>query len=445
MRKLLPRLLMTLAAVALPQIVRAQGSSEPPRPSAESLFKRLDVNKDGFITPDEIPAGMPERQKQMLIDADKKGDKKITLEELKAAFQERAKARQADRPEAGPDGRPGPRGDGQRRMGPPQGFGGFGGMGTGMGMPEMRRGEGGMAGRPGMGPPSRPEGRPGPEQDAFGPPARRRGDDQAQPGTWQRSLQGVRASLPELPNLKTLFDRLDTDKDGKLSFDEFKVGMTKLHQFFAARLAENRVPTNRMAGRPDGWQSGPWPARRHTGWEPAGRPGPQFRGYAGGWYGHGRQFRGYAQGWYQGRGPQFRGYGPMGPGPQFRGYAQGWYQGRGPQFRGYGPMGPGPQFGGYADGWHRPGGPDYRPGGPQFRGPGPMGAGPQFDGYAMNPFAGRGPQFQGPGIGWGSQFRGPGPEGRGFPGPGPGPQGRGPRFDGSGMGRGPQFPGSWQK
>ena len=111
MRKLLPQLLMTLAAVALPQIVRAQDSPEPQRPSAESLFKRLDVNKDGFITPDEIPAAMPERLKQLLIDADKNSDKKITLDELKAAFQERAKARQANRPEAGPDGRPGPRGE----------------------------------------------------------------------------------------------------------------------------------------------------------------------------------------------------------------------------------------------------------------------------------------------------------------------------------------------
>ena len=58
------------------------------------MFKRLDLNQDGVVTPNEIPPGMPERLKQLVLSADKTGDKRITLRELKATINARRPAGQ---------------------------------------------------------------------------------------------------------------------------------------------------------------------------------------------------------------------------------------------------------------------------------------------------------------------------------------------------------------
>jgi Ca2+-binding EF-hand superfamily protein len=387
MRKLLPLLLMFMAAIALPQILQAEDSPKPERPNPESMFKRLDANKDGVITTDEIPAGMPERLKQMLIKADKNGDKQLTLDELKQAFKDRRpegkpekrpegkpekrldgqpdkrpegrsdkrpEGRSDKRPEGRsdkrPEGQPEKRPDGQSRKGPPHEFGGFGGPGIGMGMGMgmgMQRREGWMGGRGQMGPPSRPEGRPGPEQFADRPPMPPRGEGRPDAGLWQRSLQGIRSNLPEMPNLRAVFDRMDNDKDGKLCFEEFKTGMVKWHQIFVAHLAGNPAPADRLAGRPGDWQ----PNR-----------GPHYQGYAHHWHpgpqGWGSHHKGHGDGWQPNRGPQYHGYahqwhpgqGSQGHGYQFHGYAMNGFPGHGPQFQGHGPHGPGPQRGPHSEG-----------------------------------------------------------------------------------------------
>jgi Ca2+-binding EF-hand superfamily protein len=431
MRKLFPLLSLLVATAALPQFLQADEPPKPQRPSPESMFKRLDANKDGVITADELPAGMPERMKQMVTKADKDGDKKVTLEELLQAFKDH---KPADRPEKRPEGRPERRPEGRAEKGPggpdrPTGpdpevmFKRLDANKDGIitadelpaGMPErmkqmlIKADKDGdkkvtleelksaiKARREG----NRPEGRPDrPEPRPEGRPEK---------GLSQHSMQSFRANLPEMPNLKVIFDRLDSDKDSKLSFDEFKVGMAKMHQFFAARLANKPAPANRYAGKYDEFPPKPWMTMRQTGWEPAGRPGPQ--GYGPGPQGHGPQFRGYAQGWQPKHGPQFHSYahnGWQGRGHKFHGYAHGWHQGKGCQSHGY------------AHGWQQDRG-------PQFHGYRPQGHGPHFHGYPMNQFSERGPQHRGPGMGHGPKYEGRGPEVRG-------PHGRGPQSqDGEG-------------
>ena len=94
MQRLIPYLLTGLIVVFLPQNLLAEDPAGPPGPAAaqpaglnpETLFNRLDVNHDGFITQDELPPGMPEMFKQLLFLADSNGDGKITLAELTAAL-----------------------------------------------------------------------------------------------------------------------------------------------------------------------------------------------------------------------------------------------------------------------------------------------------------------------------------------------------------------------
>ena len=65
---------------------KSQRPLGPPGP--EILFKFLDANHDGVISEDEIPRDTPEPLKALLKAADKKGDKKVTLEEFMAAVKE---------------------------------------------------------------------------------------------------------------------------------------------------------------------------------------------------------------------------------------------------------------------------------------------------------------------------------------------------------------------
>lgn len=433
MRKLVSQLLLALAAAALPQIVTAEEPPKPARPNPESLFKRLDANKDGVITADEIPAGMPERLKQLLLKADSNGDKEITLEELLTAMKaHQPEDRPATRPERRPEG-PAPRAD-RRPEGPnPEVMfkrldANKDGVITADEIPEgaperlkrlltqaVKDGDGKITldelkaafkARRDAGPRGpRPDGRPSPERQSRSAPPQPRGRAAGTATTLRRSFQqGLRANMPELPDLKVLFDRFDTDKDGKLSFDEFKTGVTKLHQHLAQRAAANPVPGRGFAGGRDAMPPGPWMAMRQTGWERPVPPGAPFGQFGPGWQrGPGPQFRGYGNGWQRGsapmgwggwqsgRGPQHFGFAPGWPPhhrPDFGGYAHDWQRGGPPTHRGnwHGGPGYGPQFRGYAHGWHA--GP-----GSQFRGPWP-GPGPQFGGYAMNPRPGRGQQIR---------------------------------------------------
>ena len=52
------------------------------RPNPDVMFARLDANHDGVITLKEIPPGMPEPLKQLLVQAIKKHDGKLTKAQL---------------------------------------------------------------------------------------------------------------------------------------------------------------------------------------------------------------------------------------------------------------------------------------------------------------------------------------------------------------------------
>ena len=88
MRKMVWSFATVVAVLVLPQIVAAEEPQRPLPPGPEMLFKLLDANHDGVISEDEIPAGAPEPMKALLKAADKKGDKKVTLEEFVAAVKE---------------------------------------------------------------------------------------------------------------------------------------------------------------------------------------------------------------------------------------------------------------------------------------------------------------------------------------------------------------------
>jgi len=166
----------------------------------EALFNRLDKNHDGFITADEIPPGAPEPLKAFLQRADKTGDKKLTLQELKEAWK------------AGP---PGPPWAG--RVGP------------------LRGPQGQIAG-------PRP-----PERSPAGPPPSHGGPFQ-------------------LPDLKTLFAKMDKNHDGSLSLDEFVSGMTELHQRMRERFASASAERPRQPPGPGAAPAGSFGPG-------AGRPG----------------------------------------------------------------------------------------------------------------------------------------------------------------------------
>jgi hypothetical protein len=201
-----------VAVLLLPQIVAAGESKTPGPPGPEMLFKLLDANHDGVISEDEIPADAPEPLKAFLKAADKKGDKKVTLEEFMAAVKEH--------PPAVPS---------------------FG-MPGGMPMPGM----GGRMPMPGM---------PSGMMPPFGPG-----------GPAAGRMPHVPSGSPQVgplckePDLKALFTKMDKNKDGKLTVEEFTEGMKKLHEEMMAHLqAANQMPRPGMPMPPGPMPGMPMP------------------------------------------------------------------------------------------------------------------------------------------------------------------------------------------
>ena len=170
------------------------------------LFSRLDVDAEGAISLDKLPERLPERLKEMLIKADSDGDGKVTREEFKAAFQaarqraaERRKAAARERP-----ARPDPARDAKQR-------------------PSKR------------------------ERSRVAPPPRRPGP----PG--RRAAAPPRGPVHRpMPDLKALFARMDRDKSGELSLEEFTEGMRKLRAHMMRRYAQVRRPMGPHMRRPMG-------------------------------------------------------------------------------------------------------------------------------------------------------------------------------------------------
>lgn len=195
MRSTMWSLATVVAVLVLPQIVAAEEPKPLGSPGPEMLFKLLDANHDGVISDEEIPADAPEPLKALLKAADKKGDKKVTLEEFKAAVKEHP-------PAMPPFGMPG-------SMSVP-------GMGGGMPMPGMG---GGM-------------------MLPFGPGGRAAGRMPHVPSGFPQV-----GPLGKEPDLKALFAKMDKNKDGKLTVEEFTEGMKKLHEEMMAHLqAAGQMP-----------------------------------------------------------------------------------------------------------------------------------------------------------------------------------------------------------
>src|SRR6478672_11202497 len=53
---------------------------------AADLFSKLDANKDGYVTPDEVQESQKALYERMLRNADKDGDKKLSKEEFLAGL-----------------------------------------------------------------------------------------------------------------------------------------------------------------------------------------------------------------------------------------------------------------------------------------------------------------------------------------------------------------------
>jgi len=250
MKRMLTVLAFGWSGLALCGAVLAAESDRPEPPGPGMMFQRLDRDGDGRVKLDEIPDAAPDFVKELLKRADKDQDGVVTLDEFRAAV-----------PQMGPRAGGPPMG---RGFGPPPGS-----PFAGRGRPDAARPDADRrpSGRPDSGRPDeartrstrpdadrsdadrRPSGRP----DSVGRSASPRG---AQPAPTRRPepSAAVRSAGPPSPGTggdpKAWFDRLDRDKDGKLSPDEFAAGMRMFH-------AGSMQPRQRPSG--GDWSRGPRP------------------------------------------------------------------------------------------------------------------------------------------------------------------------------------------
>ncbi|MCY2989983.1 MAG: EF-hand domain-containing protein [Planctomycetota bacterium] len=329
-------LLFGAAAVAALVLAPSSNAQEEKRTGPAGpgvMFERLDRNQDGFITVDEVPPPMLERFGELLKKADRNGDKKLDKAEFAEFAKQMLDARRPQRAAEPADESPQAPAAGRER-----------------------------------GQQAKPEGR-----EAWA----------ARP---VRGPQGAKA----------MFDRLDVDKDGKLSYEEFAQGLAALHKARQAQMARHAAAMRQAhswAGRP-GMQH-PGLSRGPLGQRGMGGPGMGQHGM--GFGPMGRHGMGGAGAGQPPMGPSGMTPPGMGRGPQGQGGMGGPPMGQ--PGMGFGPMG---RHGMGGAGAGQP------PMGPSGMTPPGMGHGPQGQGGMGGPPMGQ------PGMGFG--FRG----GRGMGGPGMG-------------------------
>ncbi len=183
------------------------------------LFDRLDADKTGAIVLEELPERLPERLKAMLAKADADEDGKVTREEFKAATEaarERMKAAAETARKRAEEGR-------------------------------KRHAERAKAGPAKACPSHRPT---------------------------------PRVTHRPMPDLKTLFKRMDRDNSGSLSLEEFTAGMRRLQAYLTG--SHGRPPMGPHARRPGApsWHRGPGCPPRSPDAKPSDarpRPRPEAR------------------------------------------------------------------------------------------------------------------------------------------------------------------------
>lgn len=250
---------MIIAGASVLALGATTGASQEGRrgspPGQPPFFERLDANKDGKISLDDVPEGAPEHVKQMLSRADRDGDKILTKDELGPVMR-RLHAGWSGRERSGD-----PRS--VERTGPPS----RGGDGRG---PDARRG------------PS-----PGRGESHFS------GIDKNKDGAIDRE--------EAVGRMKEHFDRVDANKDGKIDREEGRrammaVAKTRLEGRGPHTYRGMRGPGGPQFGRsamdrgskgPAMWHRGPWggppmdrgmrgPGGPEMGRGTRGPEGPQF-------------------------------------------------------------------------------------------------------------------------------------------------------------------------
>jgi Ca2+-binding EF-hand superfamily protein len=194
-----------LAGVFSVALLLAAGSV--PAQEEGDLFGRLDTNKDGVVTSDEVPERQQALFERLLRNADRDGDKKLTKDEFQAGLR-RDGVRGEDALRGPQDRGPGFRGRGgdspEARRGPPEGA------------PD-RRPEGAPDRRPDAVPDRRPDGPPRGGRFGGGPFG---------PGLFAilDNDRDGELSTAEIVGAGTALLKLDRNGDGKLTPNEIGVG-----------------------------------------------------------------------------------------------------------------------------------------------------------------------------------------------------------------------------